>query len=266
MHSDIIILAVSSCDPKTQYTVRNMTSGEFKSCKDVHDCRPNKQPDFPAGSDIDITQSVGHCHPCGKGTYSPGGIEQCKKCQYTKCFAHQVIEGMCPDERNHDSSFCMEKCEKGYIMNSARSACELVEITNTTSNATIDPTSIPTSNKATSTPTINPTPTPKTTLFPRSPPTKPTSNLTATLTTRNPPTTPTFDPTITPPTGNPPTRPIVAPKHSMSTDKIVGVVFGVLFSVGLIAVMVYCCRKRSGARGRVSLKVSKLATFIRNLS
>ena len=131
-----------SCDPKTEYTIKNMTSGEFLRCKRVDPCRPGSEPLIPVGSDVDIHVSVGHCCWCKNGTYSEGGIEPCKECRYTKCFEHQRKKSTCPSRENRDESYCIEdECEEGYIMNARRTVCELEETPNNPTGVTTPATS-----------------------------------------------------------------------------------------------------------------------------
>ena len=117
------------CDLKTEYIVKNLTTGKFERCMKVRPCKPGKEPNITRGSVIDIHQTAGPCQKCKEGyTYSARkDREPCQKCNSASCFDHQVVKGLCSIDK--DTSQCTDECEEEYVMNWNFTACEAANAT-----------------------------------------------------------------------------------------------------------------------------------------
>ena len=230
------------CDLTKEHPVIDETSNKTLDCMKCKPCKLGKEPVIPCGTPVGRFEQVGDCRPCKNGTYSATvDSGQCQICRSERCFKHQVIEGICLTNQR-DESYCIDKCDDGYVMNKEGTACEvLTPQQNTTEKPT---TSNPTtSNPTTSNPTTmkptNPTTSNPTTMKPTNPttsnpttmkPTNPTtSNLKAkTLTTSNH----TTNSTLT-------TKKLVVSNNQKDTVKVVLIVVIVIVVFVIILGIIY---------------------------
>ena len=96
--------------------------GKIERCPNCRVCGHGFEPSPPCGTMIGIHTQIEPCKPCENGTYSSEkGTMSCKDCKMKKCFLHQLFEGECTSRT--DRTYCIDKCESGYRMNSYKTAC-----------------------------------------------------------------------------------------------------------------------------------------------
>ncbi|CAB4014300.1 Hypothetical predicted protein [Paramuricea clavata] len=139
------------CDLTKEHPVIDKTSNKTLGCMKCRTCKTGKEPKIPCGTPVGRFEQVGDCRQCKNGTYSATeDTRECQICRSEKCFKHQVIKGACLTNRK-DESYCIDKCDHGYVMNKERTACEVLTPQQRT------PEKPTTSNPTTSNPTANPT-------------------------------------------------------------------------------------------------------------
>ncbi|CAB4001454.1 Hypothetical predicted protein [Paramuricea clavata] len=139
------------CDLTKEHPVIDKTSNKTLGCMKCRTCKSGKELKIPCGTPVGRFEQVGDCRPCKNGTYSATeDSRECQVCRSEKCFKHQVIKGTCLTNRR-DETYCIDKCDNGYVMNKEGTACEVLTPQQNT------PEKPTTSNPTTSNPTANPT-------------------------------------------------------------------------------------------------------------
>lgn len=123
-----------------QYTIVDNATKVFHTCLKCKECELGSELIVPCNSTIGLYVQTGDCKLCDPGFYhDKKDTQQCKKCERSKCFEHQVGEGKCPTKENQDGSYCTNKCKNGYIMNENGTKCHLDK---SQGNATLDRTTV----------------------------------------------------------------------------------------------------------------------------
>ena len=117
------INGLSACTLTKHYQMLS-ESGKFLGCPECRVCGFGLEPWPKCGSTIGINTIIEPCRPCANGTYSSEkGTKSCQDCNMKKCFLHQLYKGTCTSKI--DTTYCIDKCEPGYKMNSYKTVCVL---------------------------------------------------------------------------------------------------------------------------------------------